>query len=117
MANCDRCLKQCGGNWEEGWPCTGVIDLQAASQAFAKLCGVTHGCADPEHFLVWREGHPAMTKNEAQHVRFEWSASGKYRLCYDCHNELISTVGKFFGFHRRAEQLRPTPVSEQSRNG
>lgn len=115
MSNtCNRCLQPCGSGWEDGWPCTGTIDLQVASQSFAKLCGVTHGCADREHFEVWREGHLAMTLNEAQHVRFEWGADRKYRLCYSCHNTLISKVGEFFGFHRRAQQLKlPESESDQ----
>jgi hypothetical protein len=103
---CDRCLGNAEtGRWESGWPMKGAIDMLAASQAFAKLAGVT-GCADKEHFDWWREGHPAMTINEAQHVRFEWSHDGKFRLCYDCHNKLLAVIGEFFGVPRRVAQLK-----------
>lgn len=113
MSNtCDRCLKPCGNHWSDGWSCTGTIDVQAASQMFAKLCGAI--IADTEHFAIWKEGHPAMTKNEAQHATFVWGPSANYRLCYDCHNELLSVVGKFFGFHRRAEQLKPASAVSES---
>ena len=94
-----------GPRWENGWPNYGTIDLGYASQAFGALCGMKY-CAAPEHFAVWEEGHPAMTDNGAQHVRFEWN-TGKndFRLCRSCQTDLFQVVGDFFGFPRRAKEL------------
>lgn len=106
LVRCGRCGSReiDGPRWENGWPNYGKIELGFAAQAFGALCGMRH-CADREHFLVWREGHPAMTKNGAQHVCFEWKPGTKYRLCYNCQKALLGVVGEFFGFPQRAKEL------------
>lgn len=91
--------------WEHGWPLYGTIDIGFPSQAFGALCGAKGG-ADNEHFAVWHEGHPAMTRNDAQHVTFGWTSDSPWRLCYNCQRKLLMVVGEFFGFPERAEQLK-----------
>jgi len=87
--------------WHTGWPNYGMIELGAASQAFAHLCG--ENIAGQKEFDAWHKGHPAMVKNEAQEVVFQWGGGYKnistaYRLCYDCQHELLALVGAFFKY-------------------
>lgn len=82
--------------WHTGWPNHGQIELGAASQSFAHLCGAN--IADENHFDAWKQKCGAVVKNEAQHVIFQWGPRQPYRLCYDCQHELFAIVGKFFGY-------------------
>jgi hypothetical protein len=51
-----------------------------------------------------------MTKNEAQHVTFEWGSGvghGKvngYHLCRTCQNKLLGVIGEFFGLGKGYEE-------------
>jgi hypothetical protein len=92
---CSRCGSLLHG-WEDGWPNHGVIDLGASSQAFAALRGRPNVAEDSD-FAWWRHGHPAMTVNEAQRVKFEWRDGAAYHLCFRCQRELLRIVGAFFG--------------------
>ena len=106
LVRCGRCDSPVDGqNWENGWPNYGKIELGFAAQAFGALCGMQH-IAEPEHFDVWHEGHPAMTTDGAQEVCFEWKpGETDYRLCYYCQKELLRRVGEFFGFPQRAKEI------------
>ena len=90
---------------EHGWPLRGKLDILFPAQAFGALCGMEH-IAERHHFRWSREGHPAMTRSEAQHVTFEWGATSDWRLCYDCQKELLHTIGRFFKIPERADELR-----------
>lgn len=104
---CGRCgdVVNPDDGWEHRWPLHGTIDIGFPAQVFGALCGMSH-VAEAHHFLWWGEGHPAMTKNAAQRVVFEWSQETQWRLCYDCQKELLCVIGEFFGIPERAEQLR-----------
>jgi hypothetical protein len=109
-SRCDKCANPTDG-WENGWPLYGRLDIGFPAQAFGHLGRCNH-CADAEHFEWWREGHPAMTVNEAQAVTFEWGnghqydSRGRYRLCYDCQKELLHVLGDFFGIPQRVAELK-----------
>ena len=109
-SRCGECANPSDG-WEHSWPLYGRLDIGFPSQAFGHLGGCEH-IADREHFEWWREGHPAMTTNEAQEVIFEWGngyrfdSTGRYRLCYDCQKQLLRVIGEFFGIPKRVAELR-----------
>ncbi|MHB1702379.1 MAG: hypothetical protein ACYCSN_20050 [Acidobacteriaceae bacterium] len=116
---CSRCGGCANPNdgWEHVWPLYGHLEIGFPGQAFGHLGGCDH-TADGVHFDWWAEGHPAMTKNEAQEVIFEWGngfkfdSTGRYRLCYDCQKKLLHVVGEFFGIRRRVEELKRAGVRE-----
>ena len=108
LVMCGRCGEVANptDGWEHGWPLHGKIDIGFPSQAFGALCGMRH-IAENHHFLWWGEGHPAMTKNAAQHVTFEWdSENPKFRMCYKCQKELLKVVGEFFKIPESAEEFK-----------
>lgn len=92
---CGRCNSMIDESWEQGWPLHGRITLGYGSQIFALLRG--HSWAEDDDFRWWKQGHPAMTKNEARCTEFAWSEKTPYRLCSTCQAELIRMVGQFFG--------------------
>lgn len=110
---CSRCKEVANPNngWEHGWPLYGRIELGFPAQAFAFLGGA-RSIADREHFSWWNEGHPAMTKNGAQDITFEWGngyrfdSTGRYRLCYECQKKLLRVIGEFFGIPDRVAELK-----------
>jgi hypothetical protein len=95
---CGRCGREIGHSWECGWPLHGMLDLGFPAQSFAALRG-SFACADESDFAWWKKGHPAMQKNEAQHVIFSWSREHDWRLCYDCQRALLTVIGAFFGIN------------------
>jgi hypothetical protein len=107
IVKCGRCGESANPNdgWEHGWPLQGKIDVGFPAQAFGALCGMQF-IAEPKHFAWWKEGHPAMTKNDAQHIIFEWKHTDEWRLCYDCQKELLRTIGKFFKIPERVEEIK-----------
>lgn len=107
QVKCGRCgnVANPTDGWEHEWPLRGKIDIEFPAQAFGALCGMEH-IADAHHFAWWYEGHPAMTKNEAQHVTFKWKHTDKWRLCYNCQKELLRVIGRFFHIPERAEELK-----------
>lgn len=107
QVKCGRCgnVANPTDHWAHGWPLYGKIKIGFPAQAFGALCGMEH-IADDEHWLWWREGHPAMTTNDAQEVCFEWKHDNPYRLCYDCQKELLRVIGEFFKIPERASELK-----------
>lgn len=112
---CSRCNKVANptDSWEYGWPLYGKLEIGFPGQAFAYLGGAEY-IADKEHFAWWSKGHPAMVRNEAQEVVFEWGNGYKYdsekrfRMCYYCQKELLYAIGKFFKIPQEVEKLKET---------
>lgn len=116
--------KQCGrcqrviptDGWEHRWPLYGKIVLGCPAQSFAFLAGA-RGTADKEHFAVWKEGHPAITRFEAQHVEFVWGNGdefeSEFRLCYQCQHAALRVIGAFFGMDKRAEEIAQSSDEEE----
>ena len=112
QVKCSRCDKVANptDGWEHGFPLYGRIEVGFPAQIFAFLGGADI-IAFAEHFKWWSEGHPAIKKNGAQEVIFEWGNGYKYdspnyRLCRDCQKKLIQMLGEFFGIKKRVEEIR-----------
>ncbi|MDD5530948.1 MAG: hypothetical protein PHX21_13105 [bacterium] len=106
QVKCGRCGKIANPNnhWTNGWPLYGYIKVGFPSILFEILCG--NKTTLEQRQAWWNKGHPAMTKNEAQEAIFQWSYDNdKYRLCYDCQELLIQTIGKFFKIPQQASKL------------
>ena len=116
---CSRCGQCANPNdgWEHEWPNNGRVEIGAASQVFAPLCGAAN-CADRVHFEAWHRGHPAIVTFDAQAVVFEWGngykfdSTGRYRLCYECQRAFAAVIGVFFGM---AEPGNPAILRDQKR--
>ena len=119
---CSRCRRPIAfANWEEGWPVYGHLDLGYAGQAFATLTCADNVALD-EDFAVHAEGHPALIRNEAQHITFQWGNGGDYdspgfRLCSDCQETLLNLIGWFFGFPHRVGAKRREAGTAQHYEG
>lgn len=95
------------GRWERDWPLYGEITVGFGAQVFACLGGAKN-VASKEHFAWWEEGHPAIKGKNAQEVSFRWGAMKEsgVRLCYDCQQELLAVIGRFFGIDKRVAEIK-----------
>lgn len=103
---CSRCGEVCNpsDSWKYDWPNYGTITLGASSVinwALLRRVGMkqkfdyTNHNAEFNRSII-NEQHPAVEKFGFQEVKIKWSSDSKYRLCWDCQQELIETIGEFF---------------------